>query len=59
MLTIDEQTPAQTALKHIRSNNKMKKLRGGQRKTLNKNLEKDLENARRHPQENLTERTQD
>ena len=26
---LDEQTPAKTALKHIRSNNRMKKLRGG------------------------------
>ena len=51
---LDEQTPAQTALKHIRSNNRMKKLGGGQRKTRIKNLKKDLDDLRLHPQENLT-----
>ena len=39
--------------------NKMKKLRGGQGKIWRKNLEKDLDDLRLHPQENLTELTQD
>ena len=37
----------------------MKKLRGGQRKKWIKDLEKDLDDLRLHPQENLTELTQD
>ena len=37
----------------------MKKLGGGQRKTWITNLEKDLDELRLHPQENLTELTQD
>ena len=56
---LDEQTPAQTALKHVRSNNRMKKLRGGHWNTWIKNLEKDLDDLRLHPQENLTELIQD
>ena len=52
---LDEQTPA---LKHIRSNYRMQKLRGGQRKTWIKNLEKDLDDLRLYPQEILTELTQ-
>ena len=55
---LDEQTPAQTALKHIISNNRMKKLRGGQRNKWIKNLKKDLDDLRLHLQENLTELTQ-
>ena len=30
---LDEKIPAQTALKHFKSNSNMKKLRGGQKKT--------------------------
>ena len=45
----DEQTPAQTALKYIISNNSMTKLRGGQRKTWIQNLEKDLGDLKLHP----------
>ena len=33
---LDEKTPAQTALKHIRSNNNMKKLKGGHKKPMDK-----------------------
>ena len=42
----------------IRSNNDMKKLRGGQRKTWIKNLEKDLHDMRLHPQEYLADLTE-
>jgi len=56
---LNEKTPAQTALKHVTSNKNMKKLRGGQRKTWIKNLEKDLEVLKIQPHENLTELTQD
>ena len=35
------------------------RVRGGQRKTWIQNLEKDLDDLRLHPQENLTELTQD
>ena len=41
------------------SNNRMRKLRGGQQKPWRKNLEKDLDDLRLHLQENLTALTQD
>ena len=56
---LDEETPAQTALKHIRTNSNMKKLRGGQKSTWIKNLEKDLNNLKLYPEENINELTQD
>ena len=37
---LDEPTPAQAALKYIRTNNNMKKLRGGQKISLEKYLNK-------------------
>ena len=56
---LDASTPAQTALNHIQSNNTMKKLKGGQKTTWIKNVQKDLDNLKIHPQENITELTLD
>ena len=56
---LNEEIPAQAALKHIRTNNNMKKLRGGQKTTRIKNLEKTLNKLKLHPQESITELTQD
>ena len=47
------------ALKHIGTNNNMNKLKGGQKTTWIKNLEKDLNKLKLHPQESTTELTQD
>ena len=45
--------------KLIRTNNNMKKLRGGQKTTWIKNIEKYLNKLKLHPQESITEVTQD
>ena len=48
---LNEETPSQAALKHIRTNNNMKKMLGGQKTTWIKTLEKDewYNNPARYP----------
>ena len=55
---LDERTPAQQALNYVKTS-KIKKLKGGQKTTWLKTIEKDFETIREHPNENIIELTQD